>query len=744
MPVQQEIKSQLAKLLATEDITVEHKQVQTASFNVDSRVLILPLWEKASNDVYDMLVGHEVGHALFTPNEWDWLDEGIPAGVVNVVEDARIEKLMKRKYMGIAKSFFKGYTELHQDNFFEINVDKVDQMNLADRANLYFKIGSFLDLTFTSEEQEIIDLIKNCETFKDTLSAAKALHLFCKEEIQKQKEALESQEGGEDEISPNELSESTKGSGNSISDDSDDNQFTTPSPDDNSDVESGDSDGTGTYGMDPSDDSIDDEVVVETVDALESKLQDLVDADSVPNEYVEVPEVNLDTIIASTQTVHDLIDKSFKEQQEKRDLDLEGRGTVLPELAALSPKNLFEVVDKEFFKFKKSAQKEVNYLVKEFECKKAASAYARASTSRTGVLDTTKLHTYKFSEDIFKKITVLPDGKNHGLVFVLDWSGSMNHIIQDTLKQLFNLIWFCKKVQIPFEVYAFTNEFRGRLGNEDYTNYSYRDRSVDSHYEVKENLLVVEDQFCLMNFFSSKSNVKELEHHMINIWRIASCMTRNCYYNYDVRYYVPYALNLSGTPLNESLISLYKILPKFQKDNGVEKVQCVILTDGEAHGVPYHKKYDRQFEEGIYMGSRNVSAFSTFLRDRKVGKTYKFGHHWYDFANVLLRNLKDRFPSTNFIGIRLINNREARNFIRMHEGENEKLFAEWKKNKSCVIRSSGYDAYFAMSASNLADDAEFEVAENATKGQIKNAFVKSLKIKKLNKKVLGEFISLVA
>ena len=82
---------------------------------------------------------------------------------------------------------------------------------------------------------------------------------------------------------------------------------------------------------------------------MESKLQDLVDADSVPNEYVEVPEVDLDTIIASTQTVHDLIDKSFKEQQEKRNLDLEGRGTVLPELAALSPKNLFEVVDKEFF-----------------------------------------------------------------------------------------------------------------------------------------------------------------------------------------------------------------------------------------------------------------------------------------------------------------------------------------------------------------------------------------------------------
>ena len=39
---------------------------------------------------------------------------------------------------------------------------------------------------------------------------------------------------------------------------------------------------------------------------------------------------------------------------------------------------------------------------------------------------------------------------------------------------------------------------------------------------------------------------------------------------------------------------------------------------------------------------------------------------------------------------------------------------------------------------------EFEVKDGATKGQIKTAFVKSLKTKKLNKKVLGEFVSLVA
>ena len=111
----------------------------------------------------------------------------------------------------------------------------------------------------------------------------------------------------------------------------------------------------------------------------------------------------------------------------------------------LTEEHIFGNADREFQNFKKSAQKEVNYLVKEFECRKAADSYARATTARTGVLDCTKLHTYKYNEDLFKKVTTLADGKNHGLVFVLDWSGSMGNVLQDTLKQLFNLMWFCKK-----------------------------------------------------------------------------------------------------------------------------------------------------------------------------------------------------------------------------------------------------------------------------------------------------------
>ena len=200
---------------------------------------------------------------------------------------------------------------------------------------------------------------------------------------------------------------------------------------------------------------------------------------------------------------------------------------------------------------------------------------------------------------------------------------------------------------------------------------------------------------------------------------------------------------LSGTPLNESLIALYQLLPQFQKENGVEKVQCIVLTDGEAHQTPYYKEVTRPWEPEPFMGSRNVNPHYTFLRDRKVGKTYKFGYAWHQFTDVLLRNLKDRFPTTNFIGIRVLGKRDASQFMRMHTAD-EKVHNDWRKNKSFVLKDSGYDAYFGLSSTTLAQDAEFDVDEGATKAKIKSAFVKSLKTKKLNKKVLGEFISLVA
>ena len=85
-----------------------------------------------------------------------------------------------------------------------------------------------------------------------------------------------------------------------------------------------------------------------------------------------------------------------------------------------------------------------------------------------------------------------------------------------------------------------------------------------------------------MNILTSKVNAKRLENQMINIWRLAEVYgrTNQCWYRYPER------LVLSGTPLNESLIALHQILPQFQKENKLEKTQCIILTDGEAGYLP--------------------------------------------------------------------------------------------------------------------------------------------------------------
>ena len=178
------------------------------------------------------------------------------------------------------------------------------------------------------------------------------------------------------------------------------------------------------------------DVELKSVDALEDSLKDLSSMDGRENSYVEIPKLDLKHIIISNEKIHDGIRESFTSQSKHWD-----------ESDHVFLQDLFEESDSQFVKFKKSAQKEVSYLVKEFECRKSADAYARSTTARTGVLDTVKLHTYKFNEDLFKKVTVVPDGKNHGLIFILDWSGSMSQVMMDTVKQLYNLLWFCKKVQ---------------------------------------------------------------------------------------------------------------------------------------------------------------------------------------------------------------------------------------------------------------------------------------------------------
>ena len=55
-------KSQLAKLIATENLTVQHNNVKTASFDTLNRILTLPVFKVQTGDIYDMLIAHECAH----------------------------------------------------------------------------------------------------------------------------------------------------------------------------------------------------------------------------------------------------------------------------------------------------------------------------------------------------------------------------------------------------------------------------------------------------------------------------------------------------------------------------------------------------------------------------------------------------------------------------------------------------------------------------------------------------------
>ena len=722
MTVNFEIKSQLAKLLATEDLVVENKDVETAEFNVHTRVLTLPFWKRASSVVYDMLVGHEVGHALFTPDE-DWTEKvKVPQQIVNVCEDARIEKLMKRKYPGLSKTFFNGYKELNDDDFFELEDQNINDLNLADRTNLYFKGGSHISVDFSLEEKEIVDLVGAAETFDDALHASEVLYQYCVDQQQKEEDE------GEEVNIQQELDTGMEG-GDRPDLGNDDTEYSEEQDEGEGESESKTERVPEGQQSQPQRPTSRGEIEVLTDEILQEKLSELNDPSTRGTEsvYASVPKVNLDNIIIPHTQVRDELIEHFNSLLEPTE---DRKWTAN-----------YSVVDGEYRSFKNSAKKEVSYLVKEFECKKAADSYARSSTSRTGVLDTKKLHQYKFSEDIFRRINVVPDGKNHGLIFILDWSGSMTNCLLSTLKQLYNLIWFCQKVQIPFEVYAFSNAYR-------YNNNAgyYGGDPVVKLQEEKEYDFVVDNNFVLLNFFSSKSNKAGLENQMLNVWRLATNMDASNRRSWDCddRYTTPNAYHLGGTPLNDALVCLHQILPEFKKQNKLQKVQCVILSDGEAAQMPIYKQYKDYRDDEEHLGTRHYQPETSYLRNRKTGYTYKLPYAYHGFTDVLLKDLKQIYSDVNFIGIRITSARDFGYFIRRYGYISETEYKKARKAKTYSIKESGYDSYFAIIDSALSNDDEFEVQEDASKAQIKRAFVKSLQAKKLNKKVLGEFVELVA
>jgi len=720
-------KSTLARLLATENLNIEIRKAETAAFNPHTRTLILPLWKDISPELYDLLVGHEVGHALDTPAEgWhDAIVENMKPGFksfLNVVEDARIERKIKTRYPGLRKSFVIGYRELCDKNFFGLDGKDINDSLLIDRINVHFKLGVSANVQFKPEEQYFLDKIEATETFDDVYQVAKELYEYCKEEMQDLQQQPQPDAGSPDETGEDSGDSSGEGESSGTFEQSGEKQEmqgdATESGDDDGEEEGEESSDTdSSYGKDSSKsgDADNFDPVSETDTAFQEAVKSLsqTTGELITGHLHHSNNFDYDNIVVHWKNcVGKLVETEYH----------------------FNPGLL-----KEFEAKNKNA---LMYLVKEFEMRKRASELRRVSVAQTGQLDTNKLHTYKFNDDIFRRVASVSQGKNHGLYIVIDWSGSMGDNLKGTIEQLITLTQFCKKINVPFEVMAFSteysikNEFGGRVSG----------IPLKQGVDIKKHLQV--NPFNLLNLLSSTMPDK-VYRQMCNDLLNAGAM-RGRYLKSNFR--------LGGTPLNETIMVLPKLVNDFKMKNRLQIVNVAILTDGEdSDHIPVHGS--NSFSGGISSSKNNRTCI---IIDNETKKSYKTESRRGAVTITLLKILKDK-TGCNLLGFYITQPWRSAYADVMQKFTNDakysrykspetarESFAKWKETKVDVITDWGFDEYYIIPGGNELnvddDDLDDIIGQgvNVTARKLRGAFLKMNQNRLTNRVLLRKFIEKVS
>ena len=758
-------KSTLVKLLAEEDLQVTYKKVPTAHFDVNAREIVLPIWKDKSESVMDMMSLHEVGHALWTP--LDLIEKGqkqkVKHSFLNVLEDVRIEKMIQEKYLGSKKIFKKAYDELLEKDFFGINEKDLSKLNLIDKINMHYK--HVPNIPFEDNELEWVEKANQTKTADDVLNLAVELQEWMySQEKDKTDEMfdidLPFNESENDDIE----NQDEKNSSNMESDDTEETED-----------ESEDGDSTSGSGSDRNDNQKENESSLnkskdggEDFDGIESvtdsnytknQYQAASDEDIKETEILNIPKININEAIVDYKEINKDLTDFYKEKSQGSE----------------SNKKYMEWVVKTLKKFENEQKPVISYMVKEFEMRKAADLYKRASISKTGSLNMDKLHSYSYNEDIFLKMTNLPGATNHGLVMFVDWSGSMADNFHNTLKQTMNLIWFCKRVNIPFEVYAFSNQY----GKKSETT----NRNLLAQIP-KQNDMVVND-CTLLNMVSSRANKNEFNESMINLWAISNYYSERGNYggirhdeDYIYPIYIPTDFMLGGTPLNNAIVYAMDILPKYKKDNGIQKLHTVFLTDGASHNLTGKYEWGTAWSsEGDVEEFRQVGMSRNYENDviivdpinrkkvkcpAKKDSEYSKAYYYSTYHNqteILLSFLKARVQGMNIVNF-FIAGRNKKGTVSKHDIEHifglnswddeiqiKKIQKDILKNNVAVCTSQGWDEMYVLPGGqklDVSNDDMSEVQPGAKKSELKKAFSKMSSGRKNSRPVLNKFIGMIA
>jgi hypothetical protein len=737
-----ESKSQLAKLFATENLSVEHNNVKTASFDLENRIVTLPIFKKPSGDVYDMLTAHECSHALHTPMKaWSKLEDPKYRAYVNVIEDTRIDKLIQKKYPGIVRNYVNAFEILTKDNFFGLKDKNINtDLMLIDKINMYYKSSKKLQFKFTKEEQSWVTKIDNIKTFTDVLKIAKQLYGYQEKQLEQLSKLPDFDNhplAKNYKLDKNgkkiQVQNSEKDNGNNF-------ESSLPEPKDNENKDSKDSNVGNPYGaggdnvkVDTALDCITDKSFEQSVDKLLDKTKNY--------RYVTLPEPNLkNALVSYDEFLKDMRDNNTNHFKKPLNDSTSNNEQYI---------KYWNWIKQDFLKFKKDSSKTVMYLVKEFEMKKAATAYKRATTDKTGVIDSLKLKNYKFSDDIFKRLTVLPNSKNHGMIMLLDWSGSMCDIMNKTVHQLCNLVWFCQKINIPFEVYLFKD---------------VQDKKDDTkEYFKLKNGNVLAEKSQLVNVASHRMKKTILHESLLHLYSMANYFNRNYSYSYDNIAEKGYAIpvdqkyHLTSTPLNEAIIMCNKIIPLFQTKYKVEKLSFITLTDGESNSDIAAFTYDTS---KAYNKSNSRYDAQTVIKEGKKTYTTIIGNDGRRYNNSrtaltasLLKILQSKYNVTTigFYLTKRVNKNSFGQFVDEYISKNgkleynsnfEKIRKQFLKDKVMEIPKEGYNSYYVVNAKDMnIENADLSAVNSGnTTSEIKRIFTKSMKNRLYSRVLLNKFI----
>ena len=704
----------LAKLLAEENILVEFYNSPTAMFDVEQRIMYLPTFnDKLSKDAKELLIIHEISHALNTPSLGRHTEirenSKIYASIVNIVEDKRIEDLIKKKYPGSKRVFVDGFNDMIECGFFGITETEDCTLNgnmgFLDRINLKMKGNNKFYVTFTEKEQKIVDQMYDMKTFDDVISISNQIYSFMKENLSQELEhniqKLEMKDLLDSTLADLLNTDKMKPDLNDLSQEGQQKTITEQTLKETlkEKLENGD-------------------ITQEQIDDLLEKIGQNSKTDNSFQESVgnflsntqirniRIPDFEYDKIVVSNQEIHTIISESNSSFHN-------------------------EVSSVFYDDFVKKQKPSVSMMAKEFDMKKTAKQYLNSHIAKTGTLNPNKLFAYKTQENIFLNKEIKRNTKNHGLLIMLDWSYSMDNILKPSMEQIITLSLFCKRVGIPIEVYAFSNPSNFKRNDSSESNLLLTTKNI------KKNEAIVSKDFRLLHLISSKSDIK-MEQQLKNVLSLSVALELESHHGLDaiveyakqrfeisqknetqlsfVRNHIdqikiPSPLTLNGTPLNEAVLVLPSVLEHFKKTHHSEIINTIFITDGDANGTVYVSKIPLKKETVLdFNDPQQCETFnSCFFRNEFTiihhkNRSFKVKIDRPNEITMSLLGILGGVLDTKILGYHLTNLREAERILeRVKEPYEiiEKKKRNFSKHNFLTTNKNGYYKQYIIKNASL-------------------------------------------